>query len=43
MNFLLNYSTNLERPGDLKESFDFSVLEDENFVSNLFLILKYFI
>ena len=26
-------STNLQRPGDLKESFDFSVLEDENFVS----------
>ncbi|XP_073239211.1 uncharacterized protein [Porites lutea] len=24
-------STNLKRPGDLKESFDFSVLEDENF------------
>ena len=32
------YSTNIERPGDLKESFDVGAVNDENFVSS-FLVL----
>lgn len=35
-------STNPERPGDLKESFDVGAVNDENFVSSFFLLLLHY-
>lgn len=32
--FFVSCSTNPERPGDLKESFDVGSVDDENFVSS---------
>ena len=33
------FSTNPERPGDLKESFDVGAVNDENFVSSFFILI----
>ena len=35
LHMLISCSTNPERPGDLKESFDVGAVDDENFVSSL--------